>query len=157
MKIVLAAIAAFLLTASMGYGAWVVVNLNEANFGAITLFNGNPGDGSLVVTGKVARQRTALDFWPHDGPLPSEHALTETVWYRTRFKDWPNFERMNFTAMADNAPMYRFGVERGGSGQHRPIYFCFEDVSPGVADCKFYIGRDGVWIRQGSKWAKIGD
>ncbi len=107
---------------------------NELNAGAIRMFNGNPQDGAFVVNGQVPGGRTAIDLWPVDSDQQAPTgAKAELVIYRTRLKDMPNFERMNWTAMWDGEPQYRFGVERGGDGQFRPVLFAFEDITPGQA------------------------
>jgi len=69
--------------------------------------------------------RTAIELWPTKGRTPLTDAKAEVVLYR----DVPvngNYERMNWSAMNDGEPMYRFGVEAGGTGVRRPIWFCFE-------------------------------
>ncbi len=107
---------------------------NKVDFGAIEMFNGNPSDGSLVIVGKLPGQRTGLDLWPVDSDnQPQQGALTEVVIQRRRFGEFPDMERMNWTAMNHNEPQYRFGVERGGNGQFRPVLFAFEDITPGQA------------------------
>jgi hypothetical protein len=128
-----------LSTCLNGYAAWKLMRFDEVQFpsfnkSAITMFNGNAQDGSLVVTGLVPGQRTALDLWPHNGPLPERHALSEQVWYRTRFRDWPTFERMSISAMASTTrfgPHYRLSIEHGGTGQSLPFIFCFDSQSVG--------------------------
>lgn len=126
-------VAALILSTAVNLAAgWEILHLNEIRFGnAISVFNGNPQDGSIVVTGEIPRQRTAIDLWPVDDELPERHAITETVWYRTRFRDWPTFERLSLSALANptgTPPQYRFSAERGGSGEHRPIFFCFDGL-----------------------------
>ena len=125
-KIFFLSCAVFLLTASLGYGAWVVVRLNELDFGPIKIFNGNLKDGSIVVTGKISEQRSAIDIWPFDGRLPYRGAVAEQVWYRTRFKDQPDFERFSISAMNNDEAQYRLSVERGGSGEFRAVQVCFD-------------------------------
>lgn len=147
-KLVLAA-GIVLLLASHAWTAWNVLQINELVFGnAITMFNGSPMDGSIVVTGKVPGQRTAIDLWPHNGLLPMRHALTETVWYRTRFQDWPRLERFSVSAIGNgDAGYYALDVEAGGGGQYRPILACFDGLQPGL-DCPFriYWGNQGVFV-----------
>ena len=143
------------------FAAWTLLRVDELQWPksgnpAITIFNGNAADGSLVVTGKIAQQRTGIDMWPVDDKLPALHALTESVWYATRFKDWPNFERFSISQMA-SAKEIRFGVERGGAGEFRNMIFCFEDVAPGQADCKLLITRNGVFVRNENQWVQIGE
>ncbi len=137
---------------------------DELNWSAIKIFNGCATDGSVVITSKVPG-RTAVDVWPVDGELPEKDALTEIVLYRTRFQDMGqgNFERMNFTALAgkDEAAQYRFGVERGGTGEFRAVYVAFEDVTPGVAYIPFKIEppgpTQGVYARnRKGNWKRIG-
>src|SRR3990167_821170 len=143
------------------YTVWTILSANEVQFPGVKLFHGDPDDGRLVLMGRypggVTGGSTALDMWPVNDTLPQEHALTEHVLYRTRIQDWPNFERMNWTAMADNSPSYRFGVERGGTGQFRDMIFCFEDVTPGMSACKFKITLDGIFVRRQNTWHQIGD
>ena len=150
-----------LLTTFNAWALWKSLRVDEISFpsvgtAAINLFNGNANDGSLVMNGKVPEQRTAIDFWPINGKLPALHALTETAWYATRFKDWPTFERFSISQMGSGKQI-RFGVERGGTGQFRELIFCFEDVAPGEADCKLLIKRDGVFVRHNSTWLQIGE
>ena len=138
-KIYFAAMGLLLLT-GLAYAA----TKTSINFGVADLFTGNAREGSISLVGKKSYQRTALDLWPVNGESPPYGALTELVLYRTRFKDQPAFERMNWTAMNHNEPMYRFGVERSVVGGYfRPIWFCFEDVSPGAAYCPLKIEPPG--------------
>lgn len=108
----------------------------------IIMFNGAP-EGSLTIYGLADNGRTAIDIGPTRGVLPSEHALVELVLYRTQDQK-NNFERMNWTAGSAAIPHYRFGVERGGSGQFRDIVFAFEDVTPGVAEIPFIISSNSI-------------
>ncbi|HCB22450.1 hypothetical protein A3B42_03165 [Candidatus Daviesbacteria bacterium RIFCSPLOWO2_01_FULL_38_10] len=108
----------------------------------VIMFNGAP-EGSLTVYGLSDNGRTAIDLGPTRGVLPNEHALAEVVLYRTQDQK-NNFERMNWTAGSATIPHYRFGVERGGSGQFRDIVFAFEDVTPGKAEIPFIISADSV-------------
>lgn len=138
-----------------GYAAWVVVKVNELSFPGITLFQGNANDGALVLNSKIPG-RTALDIWPYTGTLPDRDALAETVWYATRFQDYPTFERFNISQMAVGKQV-RFGVERGGAGEFRDIIFCFEDVTPGVAACKLKVTLQGVYVQKAGQWVQIGE
>lgn len=163
MKKVIAMLAAglFLSVCVNTWAAWMLLRVDEIIWpsigkAAITVFNGNANDGSLVVNGKLPNQRTGLDFWPVNGTLPSEHALTEMVFYATRFQDWPTFERFSISQIAGNSHI-RFGVERGGNGQFRDMLFCFDDITPGVGDCKFKISLSGVFVRNNNQWIKIGE
>lgn len=131
MKLRYLLLALFLSVTVNAWAAWTLMRVDELQFPSlgnpsIAVFNGNAADGSLVVTGKIDNQRTGIDFWPVNGTLPPEHALTETVWYRTRFQDWPTFERFSLSAMASQH--YRFSVERGGNGLHRQVRFCFDGM-----------------------------
>ena len=138
-KAVVVGLALFLSVALNVSAAWQLLRIDELMFpyggsGAISMFNGNPEDGSLVITGKIPEQRTALDFWPFNGALPLRHALTEIALYRTRFMDWPNFERMSISAMASTlrfGPHYRVSIENGGAGQSLPLIFCFDGQDVG--------------------------
>lgn len=159
----LLSIALILSLAVNAYTAWIVHEVNEVSYPGVRLFHADPDDGRLVVQGKYGSSNgqngsTALDIWPPDATLPDFHAITEIVLYRTRSMDWPNFERINWTALASpNNPQFRFGVERGGNGEFRPMWFCFEDITPGVPECKLRIELDGVYVKSGINWVKIGD
>ncbi len=146
-KIAVAALLAVALSSTLGLAAWNALRLNELIFGeAVTMFNGNPTDGSVTVTGKIANQRSAIDIWPHNGPLPAEHAVAEQVWYRTRFQDWPRFERFSISAMAGEGH-YRFNVEAGGGGKYKPMLFAFDGLQSG-SDVPFriYPSNQGVFV-----------
>jgi len=69
--------------------------------------------------------RSAIEIWPTKGQPPPTDAKAEVVLYRVAPSNG-SYERMNWSAMNDNEPMYRFGVEAGGIGVRRPIWFCFE-------------------------------
>lgn len=114
-------------------------------------------DGSLVLQSVLDRARTALDLRPTKGIPVYRGAKAELVLYRASDESTNNFERINFSAMNDDEASYRIGIERGGSGAFRELWFCFEDVTPGVADCKMKITIDGVFVRSGQNWVKIGD
>lgn len=60
-------------------------------------------------------------------------------------------ERISLSAMVTQSRegAYRIGIERGGTGQYRPLIFCFEATSPGVATCPLKITENGVFVKQG--------
>lgn len=139
-------VAFFLLFASDANAEWTTYQMNQLSFIALEIFSGSPADGSIVVTGNIPRQRTAIDLWPHNGELPSQHALAETVWYRTRFQDWPRFERFSLSAMGGQGH-YRFNVEAGGGGEYKPIFFCFDGLTAD-SDCslRIYPLNQGIFV-----------
>lgn len=78
---------------------------------------------------------TAIDLWAPPIPEKTDSNAEITI---HRCNEWSAstrdcMERLNLSAMAQ--PQYRLGIERGGTGEFRPLYFCFEDVTPGVAYC----------------------
>lgn len=94
--------------------------------------------------------RTAIEIRPTKGRKPLVDALAELVWYR---KDYNAgcYERFNISAMNDQEPMYRIGVERGNcpDDEHRPIVFCMErpEAERGLpAKCPFIIDADGETV-----------
>ena len=97
----------------------------------------NVADGRVSVQNKIPPYQggTAIDLWTP--PTPETHDSNAELSIH-RCNEWstgtPNcMERLNLSAMA--APQYRLGIERGGTGQFDPLYFCFENVTPGVAYC----------------------
>lgn len=106
------------------------------------------GVDALILRSRADNVRSALEIHPTTGIVPQQHALAEVVWYRWLI-DAANFERFNISAMNDNEPMYRFGVEKGTeSGEYRPIWFCFENLVVGQpAYCPLRIDPDeGVLV-----------
>lgn len=71
--------------------------------------------------------RSAIEVWPTKGAQVTQHAKAEFVLYRKSYNGG-SYERMNWSAMNDNEPHYRFGVERGNGAddQLRQVWFCFE-------------------------------
>lgn len=92
--------------------------------------------------------RSAIEVWPTRGAQVTQHAKAEIVLYRKSYKDG-SYERMNWSAMNDNEPHYRFGVERGNVDQHRAIWFCFERPETEIglpAKCPFILEADGETV-----------
>lgn len=105
-------------------------------------------DGRMSSQATLPNMSTAIELWPTSGtPRPAEHSIGELTINRCMWSD-PCMERINVSAMVDQTDggAYRIGVERGGTGQFRPILFCFEDVTPGVAACPFKIDHTGVYV-----------
>jgi hypothetical protein len=102
---------------------------------------------SWVVRSTRDDVRSAIEIHPTKGRKPLVDALAELVWYRKEFNAGC-YERMNISAMNDNEPMYRIGVERGNcpEDEHRPIVFCMErpEIERGLpAHCPLIIDADG--------------
>lgn len=103
---------------------------------------------------------TNIDLWPTTGIYPPQDSLAEITLYRTRLNEFSTgFERFNISSMVDGGRngAYRFGVERGGSGQFRDIVFCFENYTPGESNCPFLITPQGVFVSDdlGVTWRKL--
>ena len=94
---------------------------------------------------------TAIDMWPTTQARPTVDSLAELTLQRYQ---WDNsaMERFNISAMVDETDggAYRFGVERSGTGIHRPMLFCFEDLphGSGQAYCPFKIDTTGAYALQ---------
>jgi len=104
----------------------------------------------------LLQNSTAIDYWPTAASLPDVDSLSEITLHRTLWSD-PNMERFNISAMVDQTDggAYRFGVERSGGGKFRPILFCFENTSPGLATCPLKITPDGVFIGKRGTWRAL--
>lgn len=115
-------------------------------------------NGRIGFQSHISNDSTALDLWPTSGKQPNEHSISEITLQR---KLWggTGLERFNISAMVDGSKngAYRFGVERAGTGIHRDMIFCFEDVTPGVAVCPFKITMQGVFVSDdgGTTWEKL--
>lgn len=115
-------------------------------------------NGRIGLQTHISNDSTALDLWPTSGTQPTQHSISEITLQR---KLWggTGLERFNISAMVDGAKdgSYRFGVEREGTGIHRDIIFCFEDVTPGVAVCNFKVTMGGVFVSDdgGSNWRSL--
>lgn len=103
-------------------------------------------DGRLDLQNQLPNTSTAIDCWPTPTVRPTADSLCEVTLNRYQW-DAPGMERMNWSAMVDQTDggAYRFGVERGGTGQFRPVLFCFENVTPGVSSCPLKIDEYGVY------------
>lgn len=114
-------------------------------------------DGRMNIQNLFNNMSTAVDMRPTAGTLPTTDSISETTWWRTKDTDTA-MERFNISAMATaDGGAYRFGVERANGGEFKPMIFCFEDVSPGVAKCYMKIEpMDGVYVSDdgGSTWRK---
>jgi len=105
-------------------------------------------DGRLSLQSQLPDMSSAWDCWPTASPIrPREHSLCELTLNRYQW-DHPSMERISLSAMVDETDggAYRIGVERGGTGIHRPILFCFEDTSPGKATCPLKIDPTGAYV-----------
>lgn len=116
-------------------------------------------NGRIGFQSHINSDSTALDLWPTTGTKPTHHSIGEITIQR---KMWggSGLERFNISAMPDPGYFngaYRFGVEREGSGIHRDIIFCFEDVTPGVAVCPMKVTMGGVYVSDdsGSTWRRL--
>lgn len=92
--------------------------------------------------------RSAIEVWPTSGQPVTQHAKAEIVLYRKSYVNG-SYERMNWSAMNDNEPHFRFGVERGEADQHRAIWFCFERPESEIgqpAKCPFILEADGETV-----------
>ncbi|MBX3329616.1 MAG: hypothetical protein KF722_04385 [Nitrospira sp.] len=114
-------------------------------------------DGRMSLQAQLPNQSTAIDMWPTSGTTPTEHSLAELTLNRYQW-DNPAMERINLSAMVNQTDggAYRIGIERGGTGQYRPLIFCFEATSPGVATCPLKITENGVFVKQGAVYTQIG-
>ncbi len=113
--------------------------------------------GRLGVQSLVNLSSSALTLWPTSGTKPTTDSISEVTLYRTLWSD-ATMERFNISAMATaNGAAYRFGVERGNGGQFRDMIFCFEDFTPGVANCQLKVKSDGVYVTDdmGATWRKL--
>ncbi|MCW4051506.1 MAG: hypothetical protein NWE89_17430 [Candidatus Bathyarchaeota archaeon] len=82
------------------------------------------GGGSLTIFSYTDSVRTSLDLGPTRGTLPTSHALTELVIYRT-VDQGTNFARFNITAHTDGT--YHISQEYGGTESAHDICFRTED------------------------------
>jgi hypothetical protein len=92
--------------------------------------------------------RSAIEVWPTSGKAVTQHAKAEIVLYRKSYNGG-SYERMNWSAMNDNEPHFRFGVERGNVDVHRAIWFCFERPETEIglpAKCPFILEADGETV-----------
>lgn len=114
-------------------------------------------DGRMSLKAQLPNQSAAIDMWPTSGITPTEHSLDELTLNRYQW-DNPAMERISLSAMAtpSQGGAYRIGIEREGTGQYRPLIFCFEATSPGVATCPLKITENGVFVKQGAGYAQIG-
>lgn len=114
-------------------------------------------DGRMSLQAQLPDQSTAIDMWPTSGMTPTEHSLAELTLNRYQW-DNPAMERISLSAMVTQSRegAYRIGIERGGTGQYRPLIFCFEATSPGVATCPLKITENGVFVKQGAGYTQIG-
>lgn len=101
---------------------------------------------------------TAIDMWPTTQARPHVDSLSELTLQRYQW-DNPAMERFNISAMVDETDggAYRFGVERAGTGIHRPILFCFEDLphASGQSFCPFKITTEGVFFLSGGVYKQL--
>lgn len=105
-------------------------------------------DGRTGVQSTVAGS-TAVDYWPTLGTRPHVDSLAELTLQRHLWSE-DAMERMNWSAMVDETDggAFRFGVERAGTGIHRPILFCFEDYphNSGQAYCPLKLDTTGAYV-----------
>lgn len=114
-------------------------------------------DGRMNLQSQMPNMSTAVDYWPTGDPIrPTEHSIAEITLNRCVWSD-SCMERLNMSAMVNQTDggAYRFSVERGGTGQHRPVLFCFEDVSPGQASCPLKIDPHGVYVLTNGVYAPV--
>lgn len=116
-------------------------------------------NGRIGMQSHIDNDSSALDLWPTSGTQPTLHSISEITLQRRLWGE-PGMERFNISAMADgmsHGAAYRFGVERSGTGIHRDVIFCFEDVTPGVAICNFKISMGGVFVSDdsGTTWRAL--
>lgn len=113
-------------------------------------------DGRMDTQIQVPGNSTALDMWPANAPMASQDSVSEITLHRYPWQS-PVMERLNISAMVDHTDggAYRIGVERANGGQFRPILFCFENVTPGVASCPLKIGVEGVYVLTTNGFAQI--
>lgn len=114
-------------------------------------------DGRMSIQSQLTDQSTAIDLWPTASTTPKEHSLSELTLQRYPWGH-PAMERFNVSAMVDQTDggAYRFGVEKGGTGQYRPIIFCFEAVTVGdPANCPLRIQPDGVYVLTDGTYHKL--
>ena len=114
-------------------------------------------DGRMGIQSQIGDQSTAIDLWPTAGATPREHSLSELTLQRYLWGH-SGMERFNISAMVDQTDggAYRFGVEKGGTGQYRPIIFCFEAVTVGdPANCPLRIQPDGVYVKTEEGYKKL--
>jgi len=104
-------------------------------------------DGRMSLQSQLPNMSTAVDYWPTASTRPTQDSLSELTLQRYQW-DALGMERMSWSAMVDQTDggAYRFGVERSGTGQFRPMLFCFENVTPGAAVCPLKIDVTGVWV-----------
>lgn len=111
-------------------------------------------DGRMSIQSQLPNQSTAIDLWPTSSTTPTEHSLSEITLQRYPW-DHSAMERFNISAMT-NGGEYRFGVEKGGTGEYRPIIFCFEATVVGQpANCPFRIQPDGVYVWSDGGYKKL--
>jgi hypothetical protein len=82
-------------------------------------------DGRMSLQAQLSDQSTAIDMWPTSGTTPTAHSLAELTLNRYQW-DNPAMERISLSAMVNQSQggAYRIGIERGGTGQYRPLIFC---------------------------------
>lgn len=101
-------------------------------------------------------QSTALTLWSTASAQGSNiDSYSEITLYRTNWAEiGTRMERFNISAMTGDGENsdYRFGVEKGGTGQYRGIRFCFEGVP---AICPFRVTPDGVFINVNGAWRPV--
>lgn len=116
-------------------------------------------DGRMSTQSQMPNMSTAYDCWPTASPTkPTSDSLCELTLNRYQW-DHASMERISVSAMVDQTDggAYRIGVEKGGTGQYRPIIFCFENTSPGLATCPLKIQPNGVYVLQSNgTYLKLG-
>jgi hypothetical protein len=116
-------------------------------------------DGRMSLQGQLPNIGTAVDYWPTASTLkPTEHSIAEITLNRCLWSD-PCVERLSLSAMVDQTDggAYRVSIEKGGTGQHRPLLVCFDNAIPGgAAVCPLKIDPTGVYIWTNGGYTRMG-
>jgi hypothetical protein len=157
-KYLLGLLSGFLAISTLAYAA-ITTDIITLGFGGVDRARLWVSTGGRIgFQSHIASDSTAIDLWPTSGTQPTQHSISEITLQR---KLWggSGLERFNISAMVDGSKngAYRFGVEREGTGIHRDIIFCFEDVTPGAAICNFKVTLNGVFVSDdgGTTWRTI--
>ena len=106
-------------------------------------------DGTLNWSSMQPGTGTRMILYPNPtGIMPQVGAISEFTIYgltdQAAGHPEMNFERFSVTQMDPNERMLRFSMERGGTGEFRPIEFCYDTYTndPPRAYCPLRIDPD---------------
>lgn len=114
-------------------------------------------DGRLSLQSQIDGMSTAWDCWPTSKTRATEHSLCELTLNRYQW-DHERLERISLSAMADQTDdgAYRISIEKGRTGEHRPLIVCFDNAVPGgLANCPLKVSPQGVFVQTEEGYKKL--